>query len=135
VGRKSAVRAILWLLCAIALGGCGAGQRDPFAYDAGASLNVRVGSSYVHGGVRISEISYASPKGGRVPALLFVPSGRGPFAGLIVQHGAPGNKEVSAFDAEDLAGLGAVVVAIDAPFARRSGALRSRDATTRSRSS
>jgi uncharacterized protein len=122
VGRKSAVRAILWLLCAIALGGCGAGQRDPSAYDAGAPLNVRVGSSYVHGGVRISEISYASPRGGRVPALLFVPSGKGPFAGLIVQHGLPSSKEEVAFDAEDLAGLGTVVIAIDAPFARRSGA-------------
>jgi dienelactone hydrolase len=85
-------------------------------------LNIRVSSSYVHGGVRISEISYASPKGGRVPALLFVPSGRGPFAGLIVQHGLPTRKEDVAFDAEDLAGLGAVVIAIDAPFARRSGA-------------
>jgi hypothetical protein len=81
-----------------------------------------VGSSYVHDGVRIGEISYASPKGGRVPALLFVPSGRGPFAGLIVQHGLPSSKEDVAFDAEDLARLGAVVIAIDAPFARRSGA-------------
>jgi hypothetical protein len=33
IGRKSAVRAILWLLCAIALVACGAGQRGPFAYD------------------------------------------------------------------------------------------------------
>jgi uncharacterized protein len=116
------VRAILWLLCALALGGCGAGQRGPFAYDAGAALNVRVSSSHLEGGVRISELTYASPKGGRVPALLFVPSGRGPFAGLIVQHGLPSSKEDVAFDAEDLAGLGAVVIAIDAPFARRSGA-------------
>ena len=68
MGRKSAVRAILWLLCAIALAGCGAGQRDPFAYDAGAPLNVRVSSSHLEGGVRISELRYASPKGGRVPA-------------------------------------------------------------------
>jgi dienelactone hydrolase len=51
-----------------------------------------------------------------VPALRFVPSGRGPFAGLIVQHGLPSSKEDVAFDAEDLAGLGAVVIAIDAPF-------------------
>jgi dienelactone hydrolase len=112
---------MLWLLCAIALAACGAGQHGPFDYDGGAPLDVRVSSSYFNGGVRISELSYGSPKGGRVPALLFVPSGGGPFAGLIVQHGAPGSKEVSAFDAEDLARLGAVVIAIDAPFARRSG--------------
>jgi dienelactone hydrolase len=121
VGRKSAARAILWLFCAIALSGCGAGQSDVFADDADAPLNVRMGSSYVDGGVRISKISYASPEGGRVPALLFVPSGGGPFAGLIVQHGLPSSKEEVAFDAEDLARLGAVVIAIDAPFARRSG--------------
>jgi uncharacterized protein len=114
------VRAILWLLCAIALAGCGAGQRGPFDYDAGAPLNVRVSFSHLEGGVRISELTYASPKGGRVPALLFVPFGRGPFAGLILQHGMP--KEDAAPDAEDLAGLGAVVIAIDPPFVRPSGA-------------
>jgi uncharacterized protein len=118
---QSAARAVVGSLCAIALAGCGAGQRGPFDYDDGTSLDVRVRSSHFDGGLRISELTYASPKGGRVPALLFVPSGRGPFAGLIVQHGLPGNKEVSAFDAEELARLGAVVIAIDAPFARRSG--------------
>jgi dienelactone hydrolase len=56
-----------------------------------------------------------------VPALLFVPSGGGPYAGLIVQHGLPGGKHDVAFEAEELARLGAVVIAIDAPFARRSG--------------
>jgi dienelactone hydrolase len=122
IGRKSAVRAILWLLCAMALGACGAAQRGPFGYDDSAELDVRVSFSHLDGGVRISELTYASPKGGRVPALLFVPSGRGPFAGLIVQHGLPSKKEDVAFDAEELAGLGAVVIAIDAPFARRSGA-------------
>jgi hypothetical protein len=83
---------------------------DFFDYDAGAPLDIRVSSSHVESGARISELTYASPKGGRVPALLFVPSGSGPFAGLIVQHGLPGSKEVSAFDAEELAlpwGVGA----------------------------
>jgi hypothetical protein len=122
VSRQSAARAVVGSLCAIALAGCGAGQRGPFDYDDGASLDVRVSFSHFDGGLRISELTYASPKVGRVPALLFVPSGRGPFAGLIVQHGAPGNKEVSAFDADELARLRAVVIAIDAPFARRSGA-------------
>ena len=122
MSRQSAARAIVGLLCTIALAGCGAGQRGSFDYDAGAPLKVRVSSSHIEGGVRISMLTYASPNGGRVPALLFVPSGRGPFAGLIVQHGLPSSKEDVAFDAEDLAGLGAVVIAIDAPFARRSGA-------------
>ena len=38
-------------------------------------------------------ITYASPKGGEVPALLVIPKGRGPFPGVIVQHGLPGTKE------------------------------------------
>ena len=112
---------MFWLLCAIALAGCGGGENGPFDYDTGASLDVRVSSSHVEGSVRISELTYASPNGGRVPALLFVPTGRGPYAGLIVQHGLPSSKEDVALDAADLAGLGAVVIAIDAPFARRSG--------------
>jgi dienelactone hydrolase len=56
-----------------------------------------------------------------VPALVFVPSGNTPRAGLIVQHGLPSRKEDLAHDAAELARLGAVVIAIDAPFARRSG--------------
>jgi dienelactone hydrolase len=87
-----------------------------------ARLDVRITSSRSDGRVRISGLTYASPKGGRVPALLFVPSGGGPYAGLIVRHGLPSSKEDVAFDAEELARLGAVVIAIDAPFARRRGA-------------
>jgi dienelactone hydrolase len=117
---QSAARALLWLLCAIALAGCGAEQRGPFDYNAGAPLDVRVKSQLLLD-VRVSELTYASPKGGGVPARLFVPSGRGPFAGLIVQHGLPGSKEEWTSNAEELARLGAVVLAIDAPFARRGG--------------
>jgi hypothetical protein len=105
VGRKSAVKAIFWLLCAIALAACGAGQRGPFGYDDSAALGVRVSSSHRDGGVRVSEVTYASPKGGRVPALLFVPSGRGPFAGLIVQHGLPSSRKTSRLTRRSWPGL------------------------------
>jgi uncharacterized protein len=108
------------VLGALLVTACGGDQRGPFDYDAGARL-VRITSSRSDGRVRISELTCASPKGGRVPALLFVPSGGGPYAGLIVQHGLPSSKEDVAFDAEELARLGAVVIAIDAPFARRGG--------------
>jgi uncharacterized protein len=123
--RRSAASAILGLLFAIVLAACDTGHaahRGPFEYDEGAPLDIRVTSSRVDGDVRISKLTYASPKGGRVPALLFVPSGGGPFAGLIAQHGLPGSKENAVFRAELLAKLGVVVIAIDAPFARRSGA-------------
>ena len=38
------------------------------------------------GDVAIHDISYASPQGGRVPAYLVVPKGKGPFAAVIWGH-------------------------------------------------
>jgi dienelactone hydrolase len=121
VNRQRAAIALLWLLCAIALAGCGAEQSGPFDYDDGAPLDIRVSSSRFDGGVRLTEFTYASPSGGRVPAMLLVPSGRGPHAGLILQHGLPGSKDDFAFEGKQLARLGAVVIAISAPFDRRGG--------------
>jgi hypothetical protein len=63
-------------------------------------------------------VTYASPKGGRVPAYVVAPEGRGPFAGLILQHGLPGSRDDVLATAQELARTGAVVVAISAPFAR-----------------
>jgi hypothetical protein len=37
--------------------------------------------------ITVESITYTSPKGGEVPALVVVPNGRGPFPGVIVQHG------------------------------------------------
>jgi dienelactone hydrolase len=51
--------------------------------------------------------------------LIVVPRGYGPFAGLIVQHGLPGDKFQVLPIAEDFARAEAVVVAIDAPWSRR----------------
>jgi dienelactone hydrolase len=108
--------------------GCGSNSEAPFDYDDGAPLDVRAGDesaglvdALTSGDVRVASITYRSPKGGRVPALLFVPSREAPHAGLVVQHGMPGEKDDVALDAMELARLGAVVVAIDAPFARREG--------------
>ena len=54
-----------------------------------------------------------------MPAVVVVPRAKGRHAGLIVQHGLPGRKEDMLDLARDFARLGAVVIAIDAPFARR----------------
>jgi dienelactone hydrolase len=69
-------------------------------------------------GVTVEAITYASPKGGEVPALVVVPKGRGPFPGVIVQHGLPSTKEDLLPAGVDLAHTGAVVILIDAPFNR-----------------
>jgi len=50
-----------------------------FAYDATKPLNLTIGKSEnPAAGVTVSEISYDSPKGGRVPGYLVVPSGKRP---------------------------------------------------------
>jgi uncharacterized protein len=95
---------------------------DPFAYDTGASLDVREFGSWQDEGATVHDVSYASPHGSRVPALVVVPDGDGPFAGLIVQHGMPSSRRDMLPIALEFARLGAVAVAIDAPFTRRSGA-------------
>jgi dienelactone hydrolase len=111
------------VVSAAACGGTGAvgPASDPFVYDGGASLDVREIGSWQAEGVTVHDVSYASPRGGRVPAFVVVPNGDGPFAGLIVQHGMPSSRREMLPTALEFARLGAVVVAIDAPFARRSG--------------
>jgi cephalosporin-C deacetylase-like acetyl esterase len=91
-----------------------------FDYDPQAPLAVKEKSAVDLGkGYRYHEISYASPKGGRVPATLLVPTtSSGPFAGILLMHGLPGNRTDNASFARSLATTGAVVLMIDAPFAR-----------------
>jgi uncharacterized protein len=90
-----------------------------FDYDHQAPLDIEEVSvtelsSYIN-----HELTYASPKGGRVPATLLVPiESSGPFAGIILMHGLPGDRSNNALFARGLVATGAVVLMIDAPFAR-----------------
>jgi dienelactone hydrolase len=89
-----------------------------FEYDASAPLDLQVVISRKKGPLTIQEITYASPKGGRVPGTLIVPDGPGPFAGILLMHGMPGDHGVTLPEAETLARRGAVTLSIDAPFSR-----------------
>jgi dienelactone hydrolase len=82
------------------------------------------------GGITVASITYASPKGGEVPALLVLPSGRGPHPGVIVQHGMPDTKEGMLPTGIDLARTGAVAILIDAPFNRPQQGRRRSDPLT-----
>jgi len=64
------------------------------------------------------DITYASPKGGRVPAFLVVPEGPGPFAGVILLHGSGSSRRSMLGSGMAYARAGAVAVLIDAPHAR-----------------
>jgi cephalosporin-C deacetylase-like acetyl esterase len=57
-----------------------------FDYDQKAPLDSQEIGVVQRGDVAIHDISYASPKGGRVPAYLVVPAGKGPFAAVIWGH-------------------------------------------------
>ena len=90
-----------------------------FDYNQEAPLDVQEHKVTPLSGYTHYHLSYASPMGGRVPAYLLVPDGlSGPFAGIIVQHGLPGTKHDNLFFARSLVATGAVVLMIDAPFAR-----------------
>ncbi|HYR09003.1 MAG TPA: acetylxylan esterase [Longimicrobium sp.] len=126
-GRRAAA---LPLLLAITLAPPACGQAPTpadaiaagtFAYDRGAPLELRDSLESVENGVETHAISYASPRGGRVTGLLFVPQGGGRKAGIVNMHGAPGSARQVAASSAALARRGAVVVAIDAPFTRRGG--------------
>jgi dienelactone hydrolase len=92
-----------------------------FDYDPQAALDLQETKTEELADVTVHEISYASPKGGRVTGYMIVPSGPGPFAGMIIQHGMPGSRESVRSYGEAVAKTGAVVLLIDAPFARRRG--------------
>jgi dienelactone hydrolase len=102
----------------------GAGEAlplDVFAYDRAAPLDVREGPARTHDGVRVRAVSFASPGGGRATGMLFVPDRGGRFAGIVLQHGMPSSAADMGRHGVYLALKGAVVLALDAPFARRGG--------------
>ena len=95
----------------------------PFDYDAAAPLDVRETDTERRGGVTLHEISYASPKGGRVPATLVVPTRHGPFAAVIWGHwywqnSAFRNRKEFLAEAVALAPSGVVSLLTDGPVAR-----------------
>ncbi|HEX6367523.1 MAG TPA: alpha/beta fold hydrolase [Longimicrobium sp.] len=97
-------------------------DRALFAYDVNAPLNLQKTVESTKNGVEVSGISFNSPDGGSVTGMLFDPVTRsGPRPGVVLMHGMPGNARSMAGGAQLLAEHGAVVIAIDAPFARRGG--------------
>ena len=94
-----------------------------FDYDAKAPLDAREVGRERRPGATVIDMSYASPRGGRVPAYLVVPQGRGPFAAVLFGHwmmeGSPlKNRREFLEEALVLARAGAVSLLIDTPLVR-----------------
>lgn len=91
---------------------------DLFAYDKRAPLDVKELDRQQLQGITTIDLTYASPTGSRVPTTLILPKGAGPFAGLVIQHGMPSDRKAMDWLGQSYAHMGAVVVMIDAPWAR-----------------
>ena len=63
-----------------------------FDYDQNKPVDVKEVGVINRNGVRIYDITYASPKSGRVTAYLVVPVGRGRFAGVVFGHWGYGTR-------------------------------------------
>lgn len=94
-----------------------------FDYDRNAPLEVREEHREERDGAIVIELSYASPRGGRVPATLVTPAGNGPFAGILFGHwmmprSPLRNRKEFLEEALLLARSGAVSLLTDAPLVR-----------------
>jgi dienelactone hydrolase len=92
-----------------------------FDYDSSAPLALESGPVESIEGVNVQEISYASPKGGRVSGYLVAPPGTGPFAGIVFMHWGQGDRTEFLSEAVLFARAGAVSLMIDAPYNRPEG--------------
>src|SRR5499426_3415328 len=89
-----------------------------FDYDQRALLDVKEHSVEERDGAKVYDISYASPKGGRVTAYLVTPATKGRHAGIIFAHPGAANRKAFLPEALMLARAGAVSLLIDDPSAR-----------------
>ena len=120
---RNALPITILLLSAIS-----AGAQDPdmlrhFDYDQKAPLGVKHVGAERRTHAIVYDVTYASPKGGVVPAYLVVPKGRGPFAAIIWGHWYWGNSSMRnrkqfLDEAIVMAQAGVVSLLTDGPVAR-----------------
>jgi cephalosporin-C deacetylase-like acetyl esterase len=89
-----------------------------FDYDRSLSLDLKEIGVEDKSGASVHDVSYTSPKGGRVTAYLVIPSRKGKFAGVIFMHSRPGSRKNFLDEALQFAKAGVVSLLIDAPFSR-----------------
>ncbi len=108
-------------------GGSVAASSTPSAAATAPALAVEESVQAEIDGATVLDVSYASTGGGRVSAWMVVPTGAGPFAGIVYLHGSETDRDDFLDEAIAMASGGAVTLSIDAPFARegvnRSGTL------------
>jgi len=119
------MRRLLMALFVLSVSAFAQRSDNPHAFDYDAKLpfdSEDVGVDF-RGPVGVYDFSYVSPKGGRVPAYLVLPPGKGPFAAIIWGHWCwPGsaffNRKEFLDEAVALAPSGVASLLIDFPQAR-----------------
>jgi dienelactone hydrolase len=112
---------------ALLAAGCGGGKTvathaSLFDYDRSAPLGFRDRGPVNRGyPIQVRDVSYASPRGGRVSAYLVEPPGKGPFPAVLYLHGSGEDRTRLVVPAAWLAARGAVGLAIDSAFVQASG--------------
>ncbi len=89
-----------------------------FDYDSKAVLDIQEGKAEERNGILIKDITFASPKGGRVGAYLIMPPGKGPFAGLVFGHWGLGTRSEFIPEALLYAQAGVISILPDYPWSR-----------------
>ncbi len=95
-----------------------AGTPGLFDYDSKAPLDIGEKLLYERDGVKVLDITYASPKIGRVTAYLVLPAAKGPHAAIVFGHWGYGNRTEFLPEAELYAQAGAACIVIDYPWTR-----------------
>jgi cephalosporin-C deacetylase-like acetyl esterase len=92
-----------------------------YAYEASASLSVRVTGTSENAGFTVIDLSYASPVRGRVPAYLVLPAGDGPFPVVLWAPGSSGTRDEKLNEAMMLAKRGVAEFLFTPPHIRPGG--------------
>src|SRR5205814_10091651 len=92
--------------------------RQLLTYDQKAPLDIQETATFDRQGIKVQDITFASPKGGRVTAYLIVPATKGPHAGIVYGHWGNGNRTEFLPEAIAFAKAGVVSVLIDYPWER-----------------
>jgi APA family basic amino acid/polyamine antiporter len=89
-----------------------------FDYDAKEPLDTKATLLYERDGAKVYDVTYASPKGGRVTAYLVTPLVAGRHAGIVFGHWGPGDRTEFLPEAKLYAAAGAVSLLVDYPWVR-----------------
>lgn len=89
-----------------------------FDYDGSVPPALEIVSSHEREGCALLDVTYDSPRGGKVPAYIVRPSLEPPFAGALFVHWGLGDRNEFLEEAATLAPLGLLSLLIDAPYLR-----------------